>query len=93
MANIQSPFSSCRSIKSIDNFYDRLVRESPSLVNSLDVINSALSAYVKNVPTGNASLLCIATSALKLCQISLTVNIAKFFGKSILIANYKWLFD
>jgi hypothetical protein len=93
MANKQSLFSSCRSIKSIDNFYDWLVRKSPSLVNSLDVINFVLSAYVKNVPTGNASFLCIAASALKFCQISLTVNIAKFLGKCILIANYKWLFD
>jgi hypothetical protein len=93
MTNKQSPFSSCRSIKFADNFYYWLVWESPSLVNSLDVVDFVLSAYIKNVPTRNASLLCIAASALKLCQISLTVNIAKFLGKSILISNYIWLFD
>jgi hypothetical protein len=93
MANKQSSFSSCRSIISIDSFYYWLVRESPSLVNSLDVVDFVLSAYVKNVPTGNASFLCKAASALKLCQISLTVNIAKFLGKSILVPDYVRLFN
>ncbi len=92
MTNKRSSFS-CRSFGSVGYFDDWLFWESPSLMNSFNVIHFILPAYIQDMLTRNTSLLSIIASTFELLQIGLAVNFVIFFCKCIFIAKIIGLFD